>query len=322
MKLRLNGELSIETEFDDAIFNDNLGGINSLVTDIEYQQPMVKTWYYTNISNSEFWVKDSDIPIPVTYSNKLFSSEKLGVYIIKRYNIRYENKFKLNALLRYVLSNVDSTVDKNKDEIAKLITKQLKDIDSYGNNFILRFKYFIPKNILYDHRVVATKNYIIARQLNNITTYENVGEDSSNMSKIMFELKYYNRSNNDLILPIMDTEVILKANKSFGKGKVNITIKDNTEATLIERTYSEEEFKSIGLVNNVSDNKYSDKLAELGITEFKFKSDWLKYIVEHDISLHKLNAYAINEEIANVKLDKEEAVMYKDAIKILKDLIP
>jgi len=322
MKLNITGSLSVESEFNDNIFNDNIGGLNSLVTNKEYKEPMVKTWIYTNINNAEIWVKDNDIPIPATYSNRLFSSEQLGLYIVKRYCIRNENSFKLNTLLRYIAASIDDTININKNELTKLITDNLTNNDNYGENFVLRFKYFIPKHEIMSHRVIKSNNYIISTQLNNISDYENIGKVTNNVSKLKFELTYSNSNNNNLTFDVMGSELTLNANNPYSNGNVRVLIKNEDDVIIKENNYEEEEFRSIGLINNINDTKYSDKLSELGMANIKLKSAWLQYMVEHDISLNKLLAYIVNAETAKVKLDKEESALYRESLKFIKDMIP
>ena len=322
MKIKITGTVNIESEFNDNIFNDNIGGLNSLATNREYTKPMVQTWYYTNINNFDLWIKDKDIPIPVTYSNKLFSTEPLGLYIVKRYNIRYENRFKLNALLRYILTSESEHIIANKDEIAELINEHLQNTESYGEDFILRYVYFIPKSVLDYYKILETNSFLIARSLSEMSEYESTRGLKDNIKKLVIELTYLNDNNEDLHFKALGTDVVLKSSGKYGNRGIIVKLKNGYGDIIDYDVFQKDEFLATGLINDVVDSKYTDKIAEVGMARIKQRAEWMKYVIEHDISLHKLNAYIVNEETSKIKLDKEEVTLYKDAFKTLKDLIP
>ena len=322
MKIKITGTVNIESEFNDNIFNDNIGGLNSLATNREYTKPMVQTWYYTNINNFDLWIKDKDIPIPVTYSNKLFSTEPLGLYIVKRYNIRYENRFKLNALLRYILTSESEHIITNKDEVAELINEHLQNTENYGEDFILRYVYFIPKSVLDYYKILETNSFLIARSLSEMSEYESTRGLKDNIKKLVIELTYKSDNNDSITFKALGTDVTLKSFGKYGNRGITVKLKNGYGDIIDYDVFQKDEFLATGLINDVVDSKYTDKIAEVGMTRIKQRAEWMKYVIEHDISLHKLNAYIVNEETAKLKLDKEEVTLYKDAFKTLKDLIP
>lgn len=312
----------------DPIFSGNGDNFNvDIKDDKEYSDTRVRSWYYTNIPNKKIWIDTDGFPMIAKYSGKMFSSKKYGkgVFIVKSFIYRTED-FSCLSQLSSSLDLLDFKLDDECKEnlIDEIYYKTL--IENRNRDFKLRFVYFVDIESI-ENRTFFSKRIRLGLNLEEMyDVHRNDTESDPGVVTIYIKNYSPSKTNN---LHIGNDKIPIPTIPSTHEC-ANLRIKDDKGYLLYNKFIKDSELGTLGLIrNNDFDmkeamRKFTDRDSEL-INSVNIRnkaiSEWRKGLLDQDVSLHKVSAYAINNLIAESKLNKEEATAFKDGIKILKDIL-
>jgi len=329
-----------ETRYNDAVFKTgNIVGGDDLNHNKVYNEPNVKTWLLTNVENLNLIAYDGLMPVAVRYVKdmlKLTLSSK-GVYLINTYHIDRSNWILLRGIRNIVESNTFIMDDKDR---MRVLAKLDQYIDNeYVNSVELKIRliqHVTLEEILKNDKVKML-NYTISKSSSELIDDNEMGVGrivnwSEMKTKEYFKMyvkHFSNKPNNKRRFFIAGEEVEIESapsgisdNERFhiimtdhrGRVHVNKTVCGTLPAKL--DLFSDEDMTTIEkLTKSINTN------ASVELKKIEAAMLWRKYLIEKDISLHKLHAYITNLEINESKLEKEEVLKYKEILKFIKDLL-
>jgi len=328
-----------ELPFSDVIFKTNILDHRSAIDEnVEYINPSIKTWFYCNVDTQAAmpWIDSGGFPLRAVHSYNMFNEHTYGkgVYIVKAFTIRPEMKSHINSLVYTVQNN---RMMLPKSEVASLL-KYLEEVASgnnYGRRITVRFVYFIPMSSIIKYKVVSCNGHRISLSIEDlyrdivakeVTPIANSTHEEKGLTLV---IKAKSKNNNRLRVNILDKEVSIPTVHTTDSCHLDTTMFYNGKRVHSEKVYKDE-LSLTGLfakTRTESDllKDYAEhqlQIANVVNTKIKAINDWRKYLIDQEISLHKLNAYVVNQATAEIKLEKEEISAFKDGINLLKTLIP
>jgi len=330
-----------ETYVNDIVFKTgNIVGGDDIKHNIVYNEPNVKTWLLTNVENLNLIAYDGLMPVPVRYVTNMLkvSLGSKGLYLINSYHIDRSNWILLRGIRNIVESNTFIMDDNNRIKVLSKLDKYINNEYVSSMELKIRLIQHVTLEEILKKDKVKMLNYTISKNSSMV-----IDENEKGLGKIanesdmktkgyfnMFVKHYSNKPNNIRKFYIAGKEIAIKSelsgisdNERFhiimtderGVVKVNKTVCGRLPAKL--DLFSEEDMTT---VEKLSKGLGTSSTVELKKIEASMM--WRKYLVEKDISLHKLHAYVTNLEINETKLKKEEVIGYKETLKFVKDLLP
>ena len=329
----VNGKHVEEKLFNDTIFKNSDASLESTITtDAEFTAPMVQTWYYTNDQTLSAWVESDGIPMAVIYNSQMFNTSKddLGVYIIKRYHIREDNKHMLSSVRRFFSEGVLPIEKESLKMIDEKLGSIMDNYTVYQEDIIIRIVYFVPSEEVLSDEVISNKLFTVSNNINSMLAYLSGKKMSKRDLKglhLFFQYYSKNEKSKDIFIAGRKHTIHAETAPTFGEDHFRLITTDSTG--YIHKT---EMLYDLTLAKyNILDTEGQDRIrhhadvqiAALNLRSNKIKAinDWRKYLTDSETSIHKMLYAITNNEIAKTKLEKEELATVQDSLKFIKDLV-
>jgi len=327
-----------ELEYNDQIFKSDAVKYNGSVEDSkEYQQPHVRTWFYTNVEK-DVWILEDEFPICIPYTKHLFPIPKFskGIFIIKKYEIPSDKLYSIYGIIKYLESSELYISEGDKNEIINYLDRVMSSVTPI-NNVNVRLVTFIPMEEVNKRSILSFRNYRLANKIEHLYK-ESIRPYTKNRDGAGILIHLSICSNDDYIplfiggneVRIIPEHIDFISSDTNTIGHVYCDIYDKRTGEPIGSYITDYKgenndplIDSISIIDRASMNidylehnrKYlTEKMSEI--------INLRKHKLDHEVSLHKANAYNINNESNIVKLEKEEVGRYKEELKMVKDLLP
>jgi len=336
-----------EKSVNDIIFSSN--EFDSRVTlehDVEFNNPSVRTWFYTNIENRDVWVNDmSPLPILVPVNKNIMIKLKLFrkvVVIVKTYDFKFKNKNKYELIIKNILlDNVVNEADKQKfiDSLLMLRDREIP----FGNKERIRLVYVIEEDELTNNKAVSIDNFLISLDVPEViddnvsSTVSPSNETLEPTMSLRADIDFVCYSGKDITVDLFGKPLSFKCDDSKNllkdyeeEDSLTITLKTSRDKSY-HGSFKRKDLRKMGvLLNETEEEKCSKnkhnlerdlKIIESMDKRFDNNLTVIKFLHEHNVSIHKLFSYIIREEAAILALEKDKLGIEKEEISTAKEFL-
>jgi len=335
-----------EKSVNDTIFSSN--EFDSRVTlehDVEFNNPSVRTWFYTNIENRDVWVNDmSPLPILVPVNKNIMIRLKIFrkvVIIVKTYDFKFKNKDKYELIIKNILlDNVVNESDKQKF-IDTLLMLRDRNIP-FGNKERIRLVYVIEEDELTNNKAVSIDNFLVSLDVPKInesivTTKEQNTSILEPTMRLQANINYVSYSGKDLVVDLFGKPLSFEGKRGDGRSiehfeddELLITLSTSRNKNY-HGSFKRKDLRDMGvLLGEDNDDKCEKqnrnverdlKIIESMDKRFDNNLTVIKFLHEHNVSIHKLFSYIIREEAAILALEKDKLGIEKEEISTAKEFL-